>query len=219
MIAIEHTLRSLDQCNQQIVFAGAQRHRNTVIAKQRAGAGVQTPAVEMVTLGFLLRVFLRHCILAAAQDGFDPSDQLAAAEGLREVIVGSHFQADDTVDLLALRGQHDDRDVRLGAKCPAKRKPVLARQHEIEEDEIDAAISQDLAHGAAVRRRADPESLLGQRARDKIANLAMIVDDKDVRPTLHFCNIDQRMWQVLRNMCRIMAAAAFDKLCHKKPCS
>ena len=75
----------------------------------------------MVALGFLLGVSLRHCILAAAQDGFDPRDQLAAAERLREVIVGPHLQADDAVDLLALSGQHDDRDVRLGAKRAAER--------------------------------------------------------------------------------------------------
>ena len=36
LVAIEHTLRSLDQCNQQIIFAGAQWHRDTIIAKERA---------------------------------------------------------------------------------------------------------------------------------------------------------------------------------------
>ena len=54
LIAIEHPLRPLDQRNQQIVFAGAQRHRDTIIAQERAGAGVQTPAVEMVAFGPLL---------------------------------------------------------------------------------------------------------------------------------------------------------------------
>ena len=51
LIAIEHALRSLDQRDQQIVFAGAQRHRDAVIAKERARADVQSPAVEMVALG------------------------------------------------------------------------------------------------------------------------------------------------------------------------
>ena len=122
LIAIEHTLRPLDQCNQQIVFAGAQRHRDAIIAQERACAGVQTPAVEMVTLGLLLGISLRRCFLAAAQDGFDPRDQLAAAERLREVIVGPHLQADDAVDLLALGGQHDDRDVRFRAKRRGRAK-------------------------------------------------------------------------------------------------
>ena len=77
----------------------------------------------------------------------------------------------------------------------------------------------DFAHGTAVRGHADTESLLGQRARDKIANLAMVVNDQDVRRTLHIFNIDQCARHVLRNVCRIMATAAPDKLCHKTPCS
>jgi predicted phage terminase large subunit-like protein len=86
LVAIEHTLRSLDQRDQQIVFAGAQRHRDTIIAQERACAGVQTPAVEMVTLGFLLGVSLRQFFLAAAQDRFNPRHQFSAAERFREVI-------------------------------------------------------------------------------------------------------------------------------------
>jgi hypothetical protein len=58
-----------------------------------------------------------------------------------------------------------------------------------------------------------------ERARDEFADLTMIVDDQDVRRTLHVCNIGQRVRHVLRNVCRIVAAAAPDKLCHKNPCS
>ena len=96
----------------------------------------------MVTFGSLLGIPLRHVFLAAAQDGFDPRDQLSAAERLREVIVGPHLQADDAVNFLALSGQHDDRDVRLGAHGAAEREAVFARQHQIEQDEIDAAVRQ-----------------------------------------------------------------------------
>ena len=155
--------------------------------------------------------------LAAAQNGFDPRDQFAAAERLREVIVGPHLQANDAVDLLALGGQHDDRDVRFGAKLPAERKSILAWQHEIEEYEVDPAVGQDLLHGPAVSRRTDPEALLGQRARDEIADLAMVVDDQDVWRSLHLGNIDQCIRGRFRNVCRIMTTAALDKLCHKRP--
>ena len=71
--------------------------------------------------------------------------------------------------------------LRLGAQAPAQRQAVLAGQHQVEKDEVDAAVGQHLAHGAAVRRGADPEAFLGQRAGDEIADLAMIVDDQDVR--------------------------------------
>ena len=79
----------------------------------------------------------------------------------------------------------------FGAQRAAERKAVLARQHQVEQDEIDAAVGQDLAHGPAVRRRADAEALLGQRARDQIADLAMVVDDQDVRRPWHGRTIDQ----------------------------
>ena len=42
-----------------------------------------------------------------------------------------------------------------------------------------------LAHGAPVGRRADAKTLLGQDARDEIAQLAVVVDDEDVRSALH----------------------------------
>ena len=46
LIAIEHALRTLDQSNQEIVFAGAERDRDSVVTKELAGAGVELPAVE-----------------------------------------------------------------------------------------------------------------------------------------------------------------------------
>ena len=52
--------------------------------------------------------------------------------------------------------------------------------------------ARSLAHGAAVRRGADPEAFLGQRTGDEIADLAMIIDDQDVRRVLHAENIDDR---------------------------
>ena len=70
-------------------------------------------------------------------------------------------------------------------RLAAEREAVLARQHQVEEDEIDAAVGQDLAHGTAVRRGADPEALLGQRTRDEIADLAVVVDDQDMRCARH----------------------------------
>jgi hypothetical protein len=45
----------------------------------------------------------------------------------------------------------------------------------------------------------------------------VIIDDQDVRRTLHFGNIDEGARPVLRNVCPAMATAASDKLCHKKP--
>ena len=48
---------------------------------------------------------------------------------------------------------------------------------------------------------ADAEALLGQRARDEIADLAVIVDDQDVRRALHGRNIDQALTGLFLGMC------------------
>ena len=53
--------------------------------------------------------------------------QLAEAERLDDVVVGAELEPDDPVDLLALGGDHDDRDARAGAELPADREAVDVR--------------------------------------------------------------------------------------------
>ena len=188
---LKHPLRPLHQRDQEIVFAGAERHRHAVVAKQFARAGVESPAIEPVALGAGLRTRGRHRFLRAPQDRLDARDQLAAAERLRQIIVGAHFEADDAVDLVALGGEHDDRNVRFRTQRAAERQPVLAGQHQIEQDQIDAAVGQDLAHGFAVGGRADAEAILRERTRYQFADLAMVIDDEDVRRARHGGIIEQ----------------------------
>ena len=42
------------------------------------------------------------------------------------LIIGAHFEPDDTVDLIAFGGQHDDRNVKLSAKPSAVRAADVA---------------------------------------------------------------------------------------------
>ena len=65
--------------------------------------------------------------------------------------------------------------------------------------------------------RADPEALLGQRARDQIANLAMVVDDQDMRRSRHGRTIDQGPIRSVGMCFQVVANVAPDTLCHKKP--
>ena len=51
---------------------------------------------------------------ATAQEGVDAGDQESLRERLFDVVVGSHAQAEQFVDLVVLRGQKDHRDLRLG---------------------------------------------------------------------------------------------------------
>ena len=156
---------------------------------------------------------------AASQHGPDARDQLAAAERLGQVIVGAHLQSDHPVHLVALGGEHDDRDVRLGAQAPAQRQAVLAGQHQVEQDEVDPAVGQDLAHGTPVSRGADAKAFLGQRTRDEIADLAVVVDDQDVRSALHAGNIDEPARTRSGNVCRSVAGRRLTNFVTKNPAS
>ena len=83
---------------------GAATDGHAVVAQKLAAFGFQNPAVEAVALrrrgGFDPRVL--HP--AAPQDGAYTRDQLPAAKGFWQVVVGAHLQADDTVNLLAFGG-------------------------------------------------------------------------------------------------------------------
>ena len=67
------------------------------------------------------------------------------------------------------------------------------------------AVVQDLSHGTAVRRNADAKAFLGQRTRDEITDLAVVVDDQDVRSALHEGNIDEPARTGSGNVCPSVA--------------
>ena len=56
-------------------------------------------------------------------------------ERLREVVVGADLEADDLVDVLVARGQHQDRDVGGLADPPADLDAVDVREVEVEDDQ------------------------------------------------------------------------------------
>jgi hypothetical protein len=59
----------------------------------------------------------------APQHGVDARHELARVEGLGEVVVRAHLEADDAVHVVALRGEHDDRHV----FAPLRRRRQMAR--------------------------------------------------------------------------------------------
>jgi hypothetical protein len=73
--------------------------------------------------------------------------------GLARVIVGAHLEAEDAIDVLAVRGQHDDRGLRLRADLAAQAEAVLAGQHDVENQRIDAMVGHGADHFAARRSR------------------------------------------------------------------
>jgi hypothetical protein len=99
-------------------------------------AAVEQPVAEMDDAAFGIGA-PPAARAAAAQHGLDAGDQLARVERLAEVIVGAHLEADDAVDRLVARGQHDHRSrLATRAQPPAGGQPVLTRQHQVEDQQL-----------------------------------------------------------------------------------
>ena len=90
------------------------------------------------------------------------------------------FQANDAVNFIALGGKHDDGLMRLaGAQAAADRKPVLARQHQIENDQIESVAGERFVHRLCVLRRFDDKSLFAEVALQEVSQSFVVVDDKN----------------------------------------
>ncbi len=125
-------------------------------------------------------------VAGASQHRADARQQLARVEGFRHVIVGAELQADDPVGLLAHRGQHHDRHLGLAAQPAGEVEATLARQHQVEHDEMVVAIGEGAAGFPGVAHRGHPHVvLLLQEAGEQIADLAVVVDHQDMGCMFH----------------------------------
>jgi hypothetical protein len=118
-----------------------------------------------------------------AEDGADAGRELAEAEGLGDVVVRAELEAADHVDVLRAGREEDHRRGRaLGAEALEEREAVLARQHDVEEDEVEAArgrAEEDVARGL---RRADAlglEALVAEVEADPVRHRALVLDDQN----------------------------------------
>jgi hypothetical protein len=161
---------------EELELGSGERHFGTVLAVEDAAQHVEPEFVEVVFLR------LGRCLGAAGaiEDRANAREELARMEGLRNVIVGAHLEADDAVHILAARREHEHGDAALGAQLAAKREPVDARHHEVEHDEVHGALL-DRAHELApVREHGRAKAVLLEVLRDERADLGVVVDDQDV---------------------------------------
>ena len=140
----------------------------------------------------------------AAGHGADPRDELAQAEGLDDVVVGAQLEPDDAVDLLALRGDHDDRHVGAGAQLPADRETVDVRQPNVEQDEVGRRrVERRLPGGDTGHLEAFRHEPLDERLRDRV----FVLDDEQVHALIVGARaatrrLGRRIW---RNPCLRLA--------------
>lgn len=123
----------------------------------------------------------------APQDRLDAGEQFARREGFGDIVVGAHFQPDDAVHLVRAGGQHDDgrRLVSADTQLAAQDEAVVARHHQIEDDQIDCICLEEGPHLPPVGNGGHPQTVLLQVSGHKLADFPIVIDDQDVIDVLH----------------------------------
>jgi len=108
----------------------------------------------------------------------DAGEQFARVEGLGQVVVGTDLEADDAVHILDLGREHDDRrQVVGGTQAAADRQAVLARQHQVEHDQVHGFAGQQAVQRLGVLGQQHLEAFLRQVAAQQVADAGVVVDD------------------------------------------
>ena len=151
LVATEHALGMLEEDLEQAKLRTRQHDDDALRIDEMPCGEVERPS-RKAHARRRRRLEARWQRLGAPQDAADARQQLSRLERLGEIVVGAHFQADDAIDRLAARGQHDHRQVRARAQRAAQLQAVLAGHHEVEDDQVDARRVERCPHRRAVRR-------------------------------------------------------------------
>jgi hypothetical protein len=121
---------------------------------------------------------------AAAEDGLDAQQQLAHAEWLGDVVVGAELEADDAVDLVAARADHDHGDAAGALAHPQVAADLGAGhvgQHPVEEDEVRrTALAEEAHRGRAVLARPERGVTLALEAvAQGLDQVLLVIDEED----------------------------------------
>jgi hypothetical protein len=117
-------------------------------------------------------------VVAAAQPGPHPGDELLGLERLDDVVVGAGLEADDDVDGVGLGGEHDDRDAGLGRICRHTSMP--SRPGSIRSSRTrSGGLSRKAAEGlVAVGAEHRLEALAAQHDPEHLGQRGVVVDDE-----------------------------------------
>src|SRR5262249_10445187 len=106
--ARQHAVAGPEQYSKQPILGAAQGHFPAVPVAEGARDGVEPPAAE-AEAAYGVGARIAWCVSRATQYRLDSPEQLARVEGLGDVVIGAELESDDAIDVLATRGQHDDR--------------------------------------------------------------------------------------------------------------
>ncbi len=123
---------------------------------------------------------LRLLGVAATEHGVHPQNELADTERLHEVVVGPELEADDAIDLLALRRDHDDRNVlraRFALEGGTHGGARAVRQHEIEQNDVRQRLAREAQSGLGRRRRLHSVPRLREVVLENFPQVGLVLDE------------------------------------------
>ncbi len=117
--------------------------------------------------------------VAASQNGAQPRQQLSGLEWLWQVVVGPQLQADDSIDRIATRGQHQHRRVPPGAHFAADFQAVHVRKHQIEHHGIIVCARESLECRRSQRRNGHTHAGLAEILAEHLGQARIVFDQQD----------------------------------------
>ena len=113
----------------------------------------------------------------ATEQGPDSGDEYRKAERFCQVVVGPCIERLGLVQVAILGGQHEDRGpVAFFSEFPADLIAVAAREHDVENDEIETALLGEPEAVGAVEGHLDSEPFRLQAAFDGRSDFPVVLD-------------------------------------------
>ncbi len=118
-----------------------------------------------------------HLGFGTPQNSLDARRQFARVERLGKIIVGAQLQTDNAIHVFAARGQHQHRDAAVDAQTLENLKPIQAGKHDIQHDQVVAALLRRLQRRVPLMNALHREALALQKLLEQRAQLSIVVDD------------------------------------------
>jgi hypothetical protein len=116
----------------------------------------------------------------SAQDGADSGGKFSWIEWLRKIIVRTNLQAQNSIQIVAARRQHQDGNACLRPNSTQNLKSVHPRQHHIENNQFILTRERALDSLSAGPNGLDSKALCIQKPTNQLAELGVVVDDQDM---------------------------------------
>jgi hypothetical protein len=116
---------------------------------------------------------------AAPQDGSQPRKQLAWLEGLWQIVIGAHLQADDAIHGIAPSRQHQYWNTGSGPDPAAHLEAVHVGQHQVQDDRIESLAGLQGETGRAVLGPFDAKSRPAEIVTDHLGKAGIVFDQQN----------------------------------------